>query len=417
MRKIVSPAFVAALTAFAAAALTLVFPAEALTAALKGVAIWWDVLFPALFPFVVISELMLGVGLVHFLGMLLDPLMRPLFRVPGIGGFVLAMGFAASYPVGARLTAQLWDQGLINREEGERLVSFTTSSDPIFLIGAVAVGFFHDPGLAVVLAAAHYGSALLVGLLMRFHGVKPRAAVKQEATPVPTAAQAYKSSLLRRAFEAMHEARLKDGRPLGLMLQQAVGNAIQIVFVVGGLVVFFSVVMEVLSSAHIMGYFHIIIDSILRLFGVPVELSQAVANGFFEVTLGSKTAGGAAGSPLMYKVAIAAWVLSWAGLSVHAQIVSLLQRTNLRYLPFAAARFIHGLLAASLVFLLWEPLAPVQSTLAPLLPEPDVTRPLTTFIRYTLPAAGWTFTLMAGLLLLASALYLIGRRCMKAIRS
>ena len=77
----------------------MIFPAHVLNAALQGVGIWWDVVFPALFPFFIIAELLLSFGIVHFFGTLLDPLMRPLFRVPGIGGFVMAMGFASGYPV------------------------------------------------------------------------------------------------------------------------------------------------------------------------------------------------------------------------------------------------------------------------------------------------------------------------------
>src|ERR1700730_11342063 len=96
-----------------------IFPHEGFIAALRGVSIWWDVLFPALFPFFVISEILLGFGIVHGVGTVLDPMMRPVFRLPGIGGFVMAMGFASGYPVGARLTSQLWDQRLVSREEAE----------------------------------------------------------------------------------------------------------------------------------------------------------------------------------------------------------------------------------------------------------------------------------------------------------
>lgn len=394
--------------------LMVVFPAESLRASLKGLAIWWDVLFPALFPFFVISEMMLGVGIVHFFGTLLDPLMRPIFRIPGIGGFVMAMGFAAGYPVAAKLTSQLWDQGLVNREEGERLVSFTTTSDPIFLIGAVSVGFFHDASLAVVLAAAHYGSAVVLGLFMRFHGAKPshaQAAANTAASPGTPSA-----NLFVRAFNTMHDARMRDGRGLGEMLLQGIKSALQLNMVVGGLVVFFSVVMEVMTSAHIMNFCYIGINAILHLFGMPESLSQAVTNGIFEVTLGSKAAGGAGEHiPLLYKTAIAAWVLSWAGLSVHAQIVSLLQHTSLRYWPFLAARFAHGILAAIAVFLLWEPLASSRSAWAPYLPEMDVTAPLADWWRLTLP---WGFTVLgavlAGLAALA-VLYSFFKRCMKRL--
>lgn len=344
----------------AVAALMLLFPAQSLTAALRGLSIWWDILFPALVPFFVIAELMLGFGIVHFFGTLLDPMMRPLFRVPGIGGFAMAMGFASGYPVGARLTAQLWEQRLIRRDEGERLVTFTTTSDPIFLIGAVSVGFFHDVGLAVILAVAHYGTGVVVGLLMRYHG---------DRSPVPAAQQSSGTSLFRRAMQAMHHARLRDSRTFGEMLRDALQSSLKLIMVVGGLVVFFCVVLEVLTLSHLMNGLYAAVTFALQWVHVPPELSQAVVNGLFEVTLGAKTAAGAgAHLSLVSKVAIAAFVLSWAGLSVHAQVVSLLNRTDLRYVPFGIARLAHGFMAAAAVFVLWEPLSPARDAVARTVP-------------------------------------------------
>jgi sporulation integral membrane protein YlbJ len=373
--------------------LLIVFPQKGFEAAVRGVSIWWDILFPALFPFFVISELLLGFGIVHYLGALLDPMMRPVFRIPGIGGFVMAMGFASGYPVAARLTSQLWDQKLVNREEGERLVAFTTSSDPIFLVGAVCVGFFHDAGLALVLALAHYGSAVMLGILMRFHGsrVLPTAAPPVSKVPI-----------WRRAFEAMHEARIRDGRPIGVLLGQAVNHSLGLSFIVGGLVVFFSVVLEVLTAGHIMGFLYSGIQAILELTGLPGSLAESVIKGIFEVTIGAKAAGSAAGEiSLVSKMAIAAFVLSWAGLSVHAQIVSLLSNTNLRYFPFLAARFIHGVLAAVLVLLLWKPLQPVEAHLSVFLPDYYATAPHSSWLLWVIPVSAVvfisTFVIIAGL--------------------
>lgn len=353
--------FLAAAGLLAVAVLMLLYPAPSLNAALRGLTIWWDILFPALVPFFVIAELMLGFGIVHFFGTLLDPMMRPLFRVPGIGGFVMAMGFASGYPVGARLTAQLWEQRLVSREEGERLVAFTTTSDPIFLIGAVSVGFFHDVGLAVVLAATHYGTSVIIGLLMRFHGRAP--SNESEAKPAG-------GRLFWRAMQAMHRARLGDSRTFGEMLRDALQSSLKLIMIVGGLVVFFCVVLEVLTLSHMMNGLYVAVSSLLHLVGVPAELSQAVVGGLFEVTLGAKSAAAAgAHLTLASKVAIAAFVLSWSGLSVHAQIVSLLNRTDLRYAPFGIARLAHGVMAAAAVFVLWEPLSPVRSAISQAAPS------------------------------------------------
>lgn len=329
--------------------LILWFPEEGLHAALQGISIWWDVLFPALFPFFVISEILLGFGIVHFFGTLLDPMMRPLFRVPGIGGFVMAMGFASGYPVGARLTSQLWDQKLINREEGERLVAFTSTSDPIFLVGAVAVGFFHDPGLAGILAITHYGSGIIVGLIMKYYG--------QPLPQTPVDPSEVSGFFLMRALRAMHEARLLDGRTIGQLIKEAIESSLKLVFIIGGLVVFSSVILELLTLSHIMKFFYVIIEALLHLVGLPIALSQSIVNGFFEVTLGTKSAGHIElESLLVHKVAAAAFILSWGGLSVHAQIMSLLSHTDLRYFPFFISRLLQGFIASVLVYLLWQPM-------------------------------------------------------------
>src|SRR5690606_28405553 len=100
----------------------LLYPEQAFDSALKGLKIWWDVVFPALLPFFIASEIPMGFGVVHFMGVLLEPFMRPLFRVPGAGAFVMAMGLASGYPIGAKLTARLREQKLVSRSEGERLV-------------------------------------------------------------------------------------------------------------------------------------------------------------------------------------------------------------------------------------------------------------------------------------------------------
>ncbi len=357
LRSFVHPLSITAFGALLIVLLMTVFPTETLHSSLRGLSIWWQVLFPALFPFFVISELLLGIGIVHFFGKLLDPLMRPLFRLPGIGGFVITMGYISGYPVGARLTAQLWEQRLVNRAEGERLVAFTTTSDPIFLIGAVSIGFFQNVALAPVLAAAHYGGGLIIGLLMRFHDrhAPPSSVDKNRA--VAGEARKRRPSRIAEALKAMHDARLLDGRGLGRLLQDAIQSALKLMIVVGGLVVFFSVVMEMLTHA---GIVEAMIEALRYLFnaiGLPEKLADAGIYGLFEVTLGARAAG-TAGTGLMHQAAIAAWVLSWGGISVHAQIASLLSKTDMRYRPLMLARLLHGFIAMALVYLLWGWMAP-----------------------------------------------------------
>lgn len=80
------------LVAFSAVFITVAmvqYPKEAFDSAIVGLNLWWNVVFPALLPFFILSEILMGLGVVHFIGVLLEPLMRPVFNVPGVGAFSL----------------------------------------------------------------------------------------------------------------------------------------------------------------------------------------------------------------------------------------------------------------------------------------------------------------------------------------
>lgn len=322
------------------------YPEPALHAALNGIAIWWEVLFPALLPFLVLAEIMLGFGVVHFIGTLLDPFMRPLFRVPGTGGFVMAMGFASGYPMAAKLVSQLRANRLVSRIEGERLVAFSTTADPIFLIGAVSVGFFHSQTLAPILILSHYGAAIIVGLCMRFYG-------KNEFIP-SYEHRAAKPNGIKAAISAMHTARLADPVPIGHLLTRAIQSALEIILLLGGLVIFISVVIEMLSVSGLMQYLYSGTKTWLALLHLPEGTTQPFIDGVFEVTIGAKAAAEADNIGAIYQVVLACLIVSWGGLSVHAQIVGLLSHTDLRYGPFLLARFLHGVFAAVLAFIIFQ---------------------------------------------------------------
>lgn len=289
----------------------------------------------------------MGFGVVHFLGVLLEPLMRPLFRVPGTAGFVMAMGLASGYPIGAKLTARLREQDLITRSEGERLVSFTNTADPLFMFGAVAVGFFHDVSLGVIIAIAHYTSSLLLGFLMRFHDPQG------PTTPVPVKDEGH---FLMRAYREMHQARIKDGRSLGELMGDAITSSVNTLMMVGGFIMMFSVIIEVLGQVGITEWLVAGIGRLFSLLRVPGELASPVISGLFEITLGAQVASQVPNTIHMaYKIAIVGAVTAWSGLSVHAQVASILSQTDIRYTPYCFARLIHGVLAGWITLLLWNP--------------------------------------------------------------
>ncbi len=330
-----------------------IYPEQAYTAAIRGLKLWWDIVFPALLPFFIGSEILMGLGVVHGMGVLLEPLMRPLFNVPGAGSFVMAMGLASGYPIGSVLTSKLRRAKMCSKHEAERLVSFTNTADPLFMSGAVAVGMFRLPEVAPVIMISHYLSSLSVGLLLRFYA--PRGEIVDSSA-------GRKGFILSRAVAEMSRAREKDGRPIGQLLGDAVRNSMNTQFLIGGCIILFSVVIRVLDIMGAVAVISRLFSLLLSPFGIHPNLIPAMVGGMFEITIGTEMAA-TAQAVLNQRVVMASAIIAWSGLSVHAQVASIKQGTDISMGPYVISRLVHAVLAALYTAILMGPVSPVINVL------------------------------------------------------
>lgn len=324
----------------------IIFPQESFEASKGGLNIWWTIVFPSLLPFLIFSELLISFGVVRFIGVMLEPFMRPLFRVPGVGGFVWAMGLASGFPAGAKFTVRLRQEEQLTRIEAERLVCFTNSSNPLFLFVAVAVGFFHNPHLGIILALSHYLGNICVGIIMRFYRWKEEKSHAKIMTKLPS---------IRQAFGQMHRTRIKETRPFGSLLGDAVLSSIQTLLMIGGFIILFSVVNKLLFHMNITGLLASGVGGILHIFNFPDSLSLPFISGMFEMTLGSKLTSTVEEATLFQQTVMTSFILAFNGFSIQAQVASIIAATDIRFTPFFLARIAHGLLASIITILLWEP--------------------------------------------------------------
>ncbi|MDP4085706.1 MAG: sporulation integral membrane protein YlbJ [Bacillota bacterium] len=329
------------------AASMICYPKESFDASVRGLNMWWEIVFPSLLPFFIVSEMLISFGVVTFLGILLEPIMRPVFKVPGVGGFVWAMGMASGNPAGAKLTARLRQEGQINQIEAERLVSFTNSSNPLFIFGAVSVGFFHKPQLGILLALSHYLGNICVGLIMRFYGKGN--SQKEKISK--------KKNTFRSALYAIHQTRIKDTRPIGKLLGDAVTSSIQTLLMIGGFIILFSVINKLLFLLHITAFLAKWVEFLLSSISFPKMLSIPLISGLFEITLGSKLTSQVQNVSLLHQVMVTSFILAFAGFSVQAQVASILATTDIRFQPFFIGRFMQGIFASFFAYLLWNPLS------------------------------------------------------------
>ncbi|MCI9555708.1 nucleoside recognition domain-containing protein [Oscillospiraceae bacterium 50-16] len=310
-----------------AAALVL-WPELTMEAMRDGIRLCGNVILPSLFPFFVLSSLVVELGMSRYLGKLLEPIMVPLFRVSGSCAAALALGFIGGYPVGARTAIQLYENGQCSRTEAERLLAFCNNSGPAFILGVVGAGVFGSGRLGLLLCLTHLLASLAVGVLFRFYrpGDRPRA--KGRAPHFQTA-----------SFPAA--------------FTRSVTGALQSTLHICAFILFFTVLLRVLARAGILDLLSRLLCALLSPLGLTRSWAERLLTGLLEVSSGVTSL---TGGSLSGRLSMAAFMLGWAGVSVHCQVLAFLGDSGLSMRTYVAGKLLHGglsaLLTAALVRLL-----------------------------------------------------------------
>lgn len=316
------------------------YPGEAVDAAGNGVELCLNVILPSLFPFFVLSTLCVELGMIHMLGKLTEPLMRPLFRVSGACAGAFLLGIVGGYPVGARTAIAMYQKGECPKQEAERLLSFCNNSGPAFILGVVGAGIFSSSAVGLWLYGAHVLSSVLVGILFRFYGKESPASVKiKKMHPESSFPNAFTDSV-KTAFSGTLN--------------------------ICAFVIFFTVLIRMLFLTGIITGLAGFTGWLLRDLGVDARAVESILTGIIEMTSGVWSLRDMAAS-LGSKLCMAAFILGWAGLSVHCQVLSFIGSSGLSTKTYFFGKLLHGLISAGLVFglsrvLSWN--APVSAYLA-----------------------------------------------------
>ena len=139
----------------------LLFPDVSAAAAREGVALCLQTVLPSLFPFFVLSSLLVQSDVPRLLSRAMAGVMYPLFGVSGAGASALILGLLGGYPVGARTVAELYGRGEIAREEAEQLLAFCNNSGPGFFLGVCGTAVLRNGAVGSVSAFVIFFMVLL----------------------------------------------------------------------------------------------------------------------------------------------------------------------------------------------------------------------------------------------------------------
>ncbi len=275
----------------------------------KGLVLCSATVIPSLFPFMVISELIVSSGIGVRMSKIFARPMRALFGVSEAGAAAYLLGAVCGFPIGAKTAASMYDRGVMSKSEFERLLTFCNNPGSAFVISAVGVSLFGNKLVGMIIYACIILSSVIVG----FFGKLLWGSKNGERTSCPVVIS--------------NELCVKE-------ITNAVQCSAMSMLTVCAYVVFFSAFVGCIGA-------------LLACFALPQELFACIF-GFFELSSG---VGAAADTDIRFlAIILCALFCGWSGLSVHFQIMSVCSGRNISFKPYFIAKAAQGIICALLVY-------------------------------------------------------------------
>jgi len=282
----------------------------------NGILLWATKILPALLPFFILTKLLSYTSFTTTIGKFLSPITKKFFGVGGISGYVYIMSILSGYPLGAKLTSDLYQAKQITSKQAKTICSFTSTSGPLFILGTVGIGFFESKELGIIVLASHFLSAILNGLIYKNKEKKDNNVCLTNNIP--------------------------DN-----FLNDAMTNSITSVMIVGGFIALFYMI---LSIANYLNLFKLPIFLLSKV-GINANISNAILSGIVEVTTGISLL---SRSNISFKLSciITSFLVSFGGISIHAQAFCFMKNFEMKYKTFFIQKVTHAIISASVTWLI-----------------------------------------------------------------
>ncbi len=279
----------------------------------NGFKIWLHNVFPSLFPFFVLSDILINYGFVDIINKYFKKVMNKLFKISGNASFILVMSIISGFPSNSKYTKELLDKGLIDINEANKILMFSHFSNPLFILGTLAVIYLKNYKVGLLVLVIHYLSNVIIGFIFRNYN--------------PITLDKKKKSL-KEIFDKKNN--------FGLILSHAIVKSIDTLLLILGTIticlVFTNIVTQVFNGNLKLTF---LVNSLL-------EMTQ----GLNYVSMTSLT--------LKLKAVLSVMILSFGGISVHMQVMSILSDYDIKYLPYLLSRLLHALISGFMMYFIFD---------------------------------------------------------------
>ena len=193
--------------------------------------------------------------------------------------------------------------------------------------GVVGAGVFGSGTVGLLLYLAHLLASLLVGVLFRFYRPGDGPQTRRSGGPQ------FQTASFPKAFT------------------QSVLGAMQSTLNICAFILFFTVFLRILAHAGVLELLGGLLSALLAPLGMDQTWAERLLTGLVEVSSGvsSLTDGALSG-----RLSMAAFMLGWAGVSVHCQVLAFLGDSGLSVRTYVVGKLLHGGLSALLANLIFR---------------------------------------------------------------
>lgn len=296
------------------------FPETTIKASLIGINVWATNILPALFPFFLFTKLLGELGFINKLSSFIAPITQKLYNTSGISGYVYLMSILSGYPVGAKITCDLYENKAIDLGQAHRIVSFTSTSGPLFVLGTVAIGMFCNKTMGYVVLFAHFLGAILNGLL-------------------------YRKFMLT---ENKNENNTSKNTPINPnILENCMLASIKSILIVGGYICAFFIIISIVNNFNIFYPINLVLTKIFP--ALNPQIVTSILNGIIELTKGCLDVSTLNLSPLISTIIISG-LTSFGGISINLQALTFLKRMGINLKFYFTQKITHTLISVALAF-------------------------------------------------------------------
>ena len=286
---------------------------------LMGLEVFVKNVFPSLFPFFIFSKILTGLNCVEDFAYYLKKITSKLFNTPGISAYAFLMSIISGYPVGAKVASELYTNQQLTSEEVHRVITFTSTSGPLFIIGTVGVGMLGSFKCGIVILICHILASILNGLLYRKYMLKSK--------PI--------SIQYRNNFTTPN---------INKVISESVYNSVVSIAIVGAYIVIFYMLISLFNNLKLFMPICMLFEKL----GFNYELVNSCLNGMVEITRGCLDISNLSLS-LSLKTILCGAIISFGGLSVAFQGFSFLQSCNVKFGFYLKQKITHCLLSVILL--------------------------------------------------------------------